>query len=106
MLVWRAFVLAIKDGVFCLETLIKLRTHTCIGIYMGDDEETQRITVLGALMILTLRLKIEDDTDETGVVKEHYISKEEAQRRIDILKTYPPNARYSGKVFQEIFTEG
>jgi hypothetical protein len=77
-----------------------------MGIYMGDYEEEPRITVLGAMMILTLRLKIEDDADETGVVSAHYISKAEAQRRVDILKTYPPNARYSGKVFQEIFTEG
>ena len=73
---------------------------------MGDIEEEPRVTVRGALMILTLRMMIDDDTDETGVVKEHYISKEEAQRRIDILKTYPQNARYSGKVFQEIFTKG
>jgi hypothetical protein len=73
---------------------------------MGDTEEDPRITVRGALMVLTARLMIDDDADTTGVVKEHYISKEEAQRRIDVLKTYPPNAQYTGDVFREIFTEG
>lgn len=72
---------------------------------MEDYEEESRITVRGALMVLALRLMIDDDVDAPDIVKKYYISKEEAQRRIDILKTYPPNARYSSDVFGEIFTE-
>lgn len=73
---------------------------------MEDYEDEPRITVRGALMVLTLRMMIDDDNDTTGVVKKYYISKEEAQRRINILKTYPPNVRYSDSVLQEIFAEG
>jgi hypothetical protein len=34
-------------------------------------------------------LYIDDEADRSGIAKKYYISKEEAQRRINILKTMP-----------------
>lgn len=44
------------------------------------------ITVRGALMVLTLRMMLDDNDD---IVSKYYISKEEAQHRIDLLAGRP-----------------
>ena len=74
-------------------------------INLIEDDEP-RTTVYGAMMVLTARLLIDDDNEPTGVVARHYISKKEAQRRINILKTYPQNAMYTSEIFNEIFMDG
>ena len=53
---------------------------------MDDAVKKLGITVRGALMILTLRMMMDDNDD---VVSKYYISKEEAQRRIDLLGGRP-----------------
>jgi len=53
---------------------------------MDDAVKKLGITVRGALMILTLRTMMDDNDD---IVSKYYISKEEAQRRIDLLGGRP-----------------
>jgi len=53
---------------------------------MDDAVKKLGITVRGALMILTLRMMMDDNDD---VVSKYYISREEAQHRIDLLGGRP-----------------
>mgnify|MGYP001587476370 CR=1 FL=1 len=53
--------------------------------YPFVEEKNPVLTVRGAIMVLTARMWIDDEADKSGIAKKYYISKEEAQRRLDIL---------------------
>jgi len=53
------------------------------------EENKHVLTVHGAIMVLTARLWIDDENDKSGIAKKYYISKEEAQRRLEILWELP-----------------
>ena len=53
------------------------------------EEKNPVLTVRGAIMVLTARIWFDDDNDKSGIIKKYYISKEEAQRRLDLLWELP-----------------
>jgi hypothetical protein len=55
------------------------------------EETSPAITVYGAMFLLTARLLFNDEADESGIIKKYYISKEEARRRLKILRELPPD---------------
>ena len=57
--------------------------------YTPMGEKNPVLTVRGAIMVLTARIWLDDDADKSGIAKKYYISKEEAQRRLEVLFTLP-----------------
>ena len=64
--------------------------------YTPMDEKRPVLTVRGAIMVLTARMWFDDDNDKSGIMKKYYISKEEAQRRLEILWELPLEMEFPG----------